>query len=594
MSVLQLLDAAFAEALAGLAPGTPPPSPLVKATADARNGDYQSNCAMQLQKALGKPPRDVAAAVVARLKLDDVVEPPQIAGPGFINLRLTASWLAKRLQAMAADERLGVAPVAKPQTFVIDYGSPNVAKPMHVGHLRSTIIGDAIDRLLRFLGHEVVSDNHIGDWGLQFGKVIYGYKHFLDRARYEADPVQELARLYKHVHGLIRKIKNAKGQEEEDPTDPILIACREETARLHAGDPENKALWDQFMPACLAELNRMYDRLGVSYDYEHGESFYNPLLPGVVEDLLAKGVAVVSQGAVVVMFGEEEAPAMVRKRDGAFTYTTSDLATIKYRVETFDADAILYVVDKRQEQHFRQFFEVWKRWGLGDVRLEHVKFGTVMGEDGRPFKTREGTTLSLEYLLDEGVEAALAAYERSSAQLREAGVEVPELSPAERRQVAEVVGLGAIKYADLSQNRESDYVFSWEKMLAMTGNTGTYMQYAYARNRSIFRRGGVDPAHFRTKPPLPTLDAPEERALALQLVRYPDALMAAAADYRPSQITTYLWDLAKAYSTFFEKCPVLRAETPQLRDSRLLLCDLTARVIQHGLGLLGIKTLERM
>jgi arginyl-tRNA synthetase len=591
MNVLESLQGRLREALAGLAADPGPYAALLKPAQDPRFGDYQVNCAMPLGKALGKSPREVAAEVVRRLPLGDQLEPPEVAGPGFINLRLRADWLARQVQAVARDDRLGVAPPDSPHTFVVDFSSPNVAKPMHVGHLRSTIIGDALARLLRFLGHRVVTDNHLGDWGTQFGILLYGYKNYLDKAAFEADPVRELARLYVNVRGLFRK---ANDEDAEDAADPVQEACRQETAKLHAGDPENRRLWELFMPHCLAEIQHIYRRLDVRFDHTHGESYYQGMLAGVVRDLEQRGLAETSEGAVVVFVGEGEPPAIVRKRDGAFTYTTSDLATIRYRVEHWNPDAILYVVDARQALHFRTLFAVARRWDYDKVGLEHVSFGSVLGKNKSPLKTREGGVPDLEGLLDEAAAQAARVYEANRRERQERGEEVPELGADELRQVNEIVGMGAVKYADLSQNRASDYVFDVEKMTATDGNTATYMQYAYARNRSILRKGGVDPATLRAAPPLPVLGTPEERSLALQLVRFGDALAAAAAEYKPSQITSYLWDLSKAYSGFFQNCPVLRAETPELRQGRFLLCDVTARVIRRGLDLLGIRTLERM
>jgi arginyl-tRNA synthetase len=347
------------------------------------------------------------------------------------------------------------------------------------------------------------------------------------------------------------------------------------------------------MPVCDAMLQRIYDRLDVHFNHMHGESFYNSMLAGVVNELLARGIAKESEGAIVVWHGENEPPSMIRKRDGAFTYTTTDLATIRYRVEHFKADAMLYVVDFRQHLHFSHLFEVARRWGY-TVAMEHVQFGTVMGKDRKPFKTREGGIVELDVLLDEAVAHAERVYKQSRQEALERGHEELELSPEELCEIYEVVGCGAVKYADLSQNRMTDYIFDWDKMMATDGNTATYMQYAYVRNRGIFRKGEQDESPFRTNPPLPTLEHPAERALAMQLLRFEEALLLAAADYRPSQITGYLWDLAKSYSGFFQNCPVLKAETLALRQSRLLLCDLTARVIQCGLGLLGIRTVERM
>ncbi len=591
MNVLESLQGRLREALRGLASDPGPYAAMLKPAQDPRFGDYQANCAMPLGKTLGKPPREVAAEIVRQLPLGDQLEPPEVAGPGFINLRLRADWLAKQAQAMAGDDRLGVAPPGSPRTFVIDFSSPNVAKPMHVGHLRSTIIGDALARLLRFLGHRVVTDNHLGDWGTQFGILLYGYKNYLDKAAFEADPVRELARLYVHVRSQFRK---ADDEDAEDAGDPVQEACRQETAKLHAGDPENRRLWELFMPHCLAEIEHIYRRLDVRFDHTHGESFYQDMLAGVVRDLEQRGLAETSEGAVVVFVGAKEPPAIVRKRDGAFTYTTSDLATIRYRVEHWNPDAILYVVDARQALHFRSLFAVARRWGYDKVVLEHVSFGSVLGKNKSPLKTREGGVPDLEGLLDEAAAQAARVYEANQRERQERGEEVHELAADELAGVYETVGIGAVKYADLSQNRASDYVFDVEKMTATDGNTATYMQYAYARNRSIFRKGGVDPAALRGSPPLPVLGTAEEQALALQLVRFGDVLTAAAAEYKPSLITAYLWDLSKAYSGFFQNCPVLRAETPELRQGRLLLCDVTARVIQRGLDLLGIRTLERM
>jgi arginyl-tRNA synthetase len=590
MNIQQQLQERLGQALAGLVPDAGPYVAMLKPAQDARFGDYQANCAMSLAKVLGQPPRAIAQQIVDRLPVGDVLEKPEIAGPGFINLRLRNDWLAQQLQAMAADARLGVAKVAKPRTYVIDFSSPNVAKPMHVGHLRSTIIGDALTRLFRFLGHTVITDNHLGDWGTQFGIILYGYKHYRDEAAFRADAVRELARLYKDVRG---RFKKKSDDDEVDPDDPLREACRQETAKLHAGDPENLRLWKMFMPSCLEMINQVYRRLDVSFDHMQGESFYNPMLADVVKELQQCGLAQESQGAMVVWHGEKEPPSLIRKRDGAFTYTTSDLATIRYRVDRWKPDAILYVVDFRQHLHFEHLFDIARRWGY-NLELEHIQFGTVFGPDGKPFSTQLGGAPELSDLLDQAVERAEKVYHRGRQEAAERGQEPEALPEDELRHIYEVVGYGAAKYADLCHNRTSGYVFDWDKMMATDGNTATYMQYAYARNRSIFHKGGVDETPFRTNPPLPFVEHPADRALALQLLRFEEALIAAAADYRPSHITGYLWDLAKSYSGFFQNCPVLKAETPQLRQSRLLLCDLTARVIQGGLGLLGIRTVERM
>jgi arginyl-tRNA synthetase len=601
MNLQNLLQRQVHDALTGLVPDPAEYAALIKPAQRGEHGDYQANCAMPLGKLLGKPPRKVAEEIVGRLDLGDVLGPPEVAGPGFINLRIKTDWIAEQLRLAAADDRLGVSLADKPRTFVIDFSSPNVAKPLHVGHLRSTIIGDALVRLLRFLGHRVITDNHLGDWGTQFGMLLYGYKHFRDDAALATDPVREMVRLYLVVRQLTKGAEDDEGEVVRSPEEGAHYAkCLEETAKLQAGDPENVALWKQFIPWSMGAITPLYDRLGVTFDHYHGESFYNPMLPGVVDELLAKGIATVSNGAVVVFLkpppedgSEHRADAVIRKKDGAFTYTTSDLATIQYRTKEWQPDAILYVVGTPQAYHFKTLFEVARRWGHR-VELNHIAFGSVLGNDGKMLSTRNGGAAELSELLDRAVERGAEKYDQTLAERRERGEDVPDVSAEERQRIAETVGLGAVKYADLASHRTGDYKFLWDKMLATDGNTATYMQYAYARCRSIFRKGDVDPARFRSSPPPVTLTHPAERALGLQLLRFEETLTAAAADYLPHLLTAYLWDLAKSYSVFFTNCPVLKAETPQLRDSRLLLCDLTARTIQTTLGLLGIGTVERM
>jgi len=603
MHLLQRFQQTLHRALTGLVDDAAIYSSQVKPTQDAKHGDYQANCAMALQKVLGKPPREIAALIKDRIDLGDWLEAPEIAGPGFLNFRIKSDWLAQQVRVMASDERLGVQLPEQPRTLVIDFSSPNVAKPMHVGHLRSTIIGDALARLFRFLGHKVITDNHLGDWGTQFGMLLYGYKNFLDREAFEKDPVHELARLYLKVRQLSKAAENEEEEEEraEKFTEEqrqaalaVVNSYQQEAAKLHAGDEENLRLWRLFMPHAYEYIARVYRLLDIHFDQQLGESFYHPMLGTVVEDLLNKGIAQASMGAVAVLYGEKEPPALVRYKNGAYTYTTSDLATIRYRSEQWHPDTILYIVDTRQALHFKYLFDIARRWGYDKVNLLHVAFGSVLGPDRKPIKTRAGGGEALSSLLHEAMAEGLKVYEKNCQEDREQGKEVKELSAAEKRHLAEVIGLGAVKYADLSQNRLSDYVFSYEKMLEMKGNTATYMQYAYVRNRSIFRKGKVNPEHLRDDPPAVQLSCPEERALAVQLLRFQDALQMAADDYKPSQITTYLWDLAKAYSTFFDACQVLKAETPELRQSRLVLCDVTARVLQKALDLLGIRTVEEM
>lgn len=635
---------------------------MVRPSQDARFGDYQANCAMPLAKRLGRPSRDIGQDLAARLDLRDshgapMCDPPEVAGPGFVNLRLTDAWLSERIGQALADERVGVPRAANPKTYVIDYSAPNVAKPMHVGHIRSTVIGDSLYRTLAFLGHKVVGDNHLGDWGVQFGMIIHGYRHFVDAAAYRAQSVNELARLYRLVNTLcdyqdgreqlprlreqadlaentlktfaalpapadpkaakkrakeVKDLETARNQAAADrdelarklaavESDPTLVRLSSEhadirdrvlaeTARLHAGDAENLRLWREFMPPCRAMIDALYDRLDVKFDVTLGESFYHDRLDRVVADLEQRGLAKKSEGATCVFLGEGQPPMIVRKRDGAFLYSTTDLATIQYRMQTWSPDAILYVVDHRQSLHFDQLFEVARLWGHGQVELRHVSFGTVLGPDGKPYKTRSGDTVGLAGLLDEAVSRALAIVCENDD--RKAGGR--ELSDDQRRQIAEAVGIAAIKYADLAHNRTSDYVFSYDKMLALTGNTATYMQYAHARVRSIFRKGGIEPASLRQPGGRISLTTPAERALAVELLRFADALDNVVADYRPNHLTAYVYGLAIAFSTFFEQCPVLKAETPELRDSRLRLGDLTARTLEAALGLLGIHAVEQM
>jgi arginyl-tRNA synthetase len=572
----------------------------VRETADAKFGDYSGTMAMALAKRAGKKPRDVALEIIKRLitapGYADLFEPPgDPVGPGFINVRVKDDALAAVVSRAVADDRLGVAAVEHPQTVVVDFSSPNVAKPMHVGHIRSTVIGDAIARILRFRGHRVITDNHLGDWGTQFGMILWGWKHCRNDAAFAADPTAELGRLYR----LVRKVADAKPEElAVDPTAATLAAehpdaAREvlaETAKLHEGDAENRALWERFMPVCRGEIDRIYARLQVTFDHTLGESFFHPMLAATVDDLVAKGLARESRGAIgVFLGGEDDPPLLIRKADGAFLYATTDLATIQWRLENWEPDRILYVVDHRQSQHFEQVFEAARRWGVdgvADVDLVHVAFGTVLGEDGKPFKTRAGDTVGLEALLDEGVERAAAVV--GSGEEGRAG-----MSAEDRRHVAETVGIGAIKYADLSQNRTTDYVFSFDKMLQLTGNTAAYMQYAVARVEGIFTKGGIDRGQLRRACHGVLLSDPKERALALELLRFGEALEDVEADSRPNVLTAWLYDLAGCYSTFYDSLSVLKAEGAE-RDSRLALCDLTGRVLRRGLDLLGIGTVEKM
>ncbi len=565
----------------------------VRETADAKFGDYSGTMAMGLAKKAGKKPRELAVEIARRLAeapgFTEAFAPPgDPVGPGFINVRIRDEALGAAVSAAFRDARLGVPGVAEPDTIVIDFSSPNVAKPMHVGHIRSTVIGDAIARILGFRGHHTITDNHLGDWGTQFGMILWGWKRFGDEAAFAADPTGELGRIYRTVRKL------ADGKPEEIAADPLIAdlaakypdAGREvllETARLHEGDADNRALWERFMPACLGDIERLYERLEVRFDHTLGESFFQPFLAGVVDDLEAKGLARESRGAIgVFLDGDDKPPFLVRKADGAFLYATTDLATIRWRLEHWKPDRILYVVDHRQGQHFDQLFETAKRWGVDRVDLVHVAFGTVLGDDGKPFKTRAGDTVGLESLLNEGVERAAALT---------AGDE--GLSLEERRRVAETVGIGAIKYADLCQNRTTDYVFSYDKMLQLNGNTAAYMQYAVARVEGVLEKGGIDRGALRsTETPIVLAD-PKERALALEIARFGEVLEDVEADYRPNVLTAWLFDVAGCYSAFYDALPILKAPEPE-RSSRLALCDLTGRVLRTGLELLGIGTVRKM
>ena len=580
----------------------------VRETADPKFGDYSGTMAMALAKRAGLKPRDVAIEIIRRLDVGELFEPPtDPVGPGFINLRVRQDALARAIVAAVRDPRMGVPPVAEPDTIVIDFGGPNVAKPMHVGHIRSTVIGDAIARILRFRGHNTITDDHLGDWGTQFGMILWGWKHCRDEARFAADPTAELGRLYR----LVRKVADAKPEELARDSEAAALAARypdagrevlAETAKLHEGDPENRSLWQQFMPFCRAEIDRIFARLHVTFDHALGESFYQPMLAGVVAELMADPAvgARESRGAIgVFVNGDDAPPFLIRKADGAFLYATTDLATLKWRMEHWKPDRILYVVDSRQSPHFEQLFATAKLWGCGDrqridgVELVHVAFGTVLGEDGKPFKTRAGDTVGLEALLDEGVERA-GKVQHAGEQPQHAAEEGRAgMDATERRHVAETVGIGAIKYADLSQNRTTDYVFSFDKMLQLTGNTAAYMQYAVARVEGIFSKGGIDRVALRQSVQGVSLSAPQERALALEIVRFGEAIEDVEVDYRPNVLTAWLYDLAGCYSTLYDALPVLKAEGEE-RTSRLALCDLTGRILRQGLELLGIGTVEKM
>ncbi len=559
----------------------------VQPATDTRFGDYQTNIAMILAKQQRANPRQLAQEIIDKLDTAEMCEPPEIAGAGFINFRLKPMWLAERFAVLAADEKLGISAPVRPKKYVIDFSSPNVAKPMHVGHIRSTILGDALARIAAFIGHTVVRDNHIGDWGTQFGMLLHGWKNELNHAALEADPLGEMERLYKLVSARCK----------EDPA--TLDAVHHELVELQGGNEENLVLWREMQRLSQAQFDVIYSRLGISFDVTLGESFYNQWLWKVVDELVARGIARESEGALCVFSDgsvpEKEdpflisrdgqwvdMPALVQKADGAANYTTTDLATLAYRLREFAPDEILYVTDGRQQHHFRQLFAIFRRWHPEvSARLAHVWFGSILGDDGKPFKTRSGETIKLAGLLDEAEERAFAIVSEKN----------PALPEAERREIARVIGLGAVKYADLLPNRQSDYVFSWDKMLALQGNTAPYLQNAYVRIRSIFRKA-VE-AGINSQSSTIILSEPAELVLAKKLFQFGEVLPQVLDDCRPNLLCNYLYELASTFHSFFEACHVLKADEAS-RASRLTLCEVTARTLQRGLGLLGIEVPERM
>ncbi|MGP8201873.1 MAG: arginine--tRNA ligase [Limisphaerales bacterium] len=573
----KILEQKLQQAAATVLPGADVDSVRVRPCPDPKFGDYQSNALMALAKARKMNPRQLATDVAAKLDIAQWCEPVQVAGAGFLNFRLKPSAVAAALRDPARGGPLFFQKTDQPRCIVIDFSSPNVAKPMHVGHIRSTILGDSLARLFRLLGHRVITDNHIGDWGTQFGKLLIGWKSGLNAEALRADAIGEMERLYQMINRAC----------EQDPK--TLEAARQELVKLQGGDEENLRIWREMIALSESQFQRVYARLGVTFDCQFGESYYNPRLPEVVRELAGRGLARTSEGASVVFFDGipelKDHPAMVQKSDGGFNYTTTDLATLQFRLEggTWGAkpDDIIYVTGAPQQLHFQQIFAIFHLWHPGAaVNLAHVWFGSVLGEDGRPFKTRSGDTVRLEDLLDEAEDRAFKVVSEKN----------PELAQAAQREIARVVGLGAIKYADLSQNRQSDYLFSWNKMLSLQGNTAPYLLYAYTRVRSIFRKGG------ETSPEAGTefaLEAAEETALARHLLNFGLALEGAAEDYRPNFLCSYLYELAGHFARFYENCPVLKADGPS-RRSRLGLCDLTARVLKQGLETLGIETTEQM
>jgi arginyl-tRNA synthetase len=537
---------------------------------DARFGDYQTNAALILAKQRGENPRDLAQRILTHLEVSDLCDQPQIAGAGFLNFTLRPEAVATKTTELLKDDRLGVPQTTLPRRIVIDFGSPNVAKPMHVGHIRSTLLGDALARIAAFLGHEVIRDNHIGDWGTQFGMVIYGWKNLLDRSALARDPIAELVRIYKET--------NDRARNDAE----IREACRRELVKLQSGDEENLRIWQECVALSMREFEAAYQILGIHYDIQRGESFYNDRLPDVVERLLKSGLAEISEGAVCVFFRDipelADKPCIIRKRDGGFNYATTDIATVDYRNKDLKADTIWIVTGAPQQLHFRQIFEIARREGY-TADFRHITHGSILGEDRKLMKTRSGENVPLRDLLGEACQRARKIIEQKN----------PDLNDAEKAKVAKIIGIGAVKYADLSQYRMTDYIFSWGRMLSLQGNTAPYLQNAYVRTRSIFRKS----AEAVQLPNELTLVEPAELDLAKKLCQFAEIVPQVLNDFRPNILANYLFELANSFHAFYEACPVLKAEA-QARASRLALCELSARVLQRGLHLLGIDVPEKM
>jgi arginyl-tRNA synthetase len=580
---LEALGSQAIETALGL--GEPRPA-IVRPTQDPKFGDFQLNGAMPLGKELNRPPREIAQPIAMALVEIDAIAKAEVAGPGFVNIHLAPQWIASLLtDALRDTERDGVPAVEKPSTIIVDFSGPNIAKQMHVGHLRSTIIGDAISRILAFMGHSVIRDNHLGDWGTQFGLLIVGMREWGSEEALEREPITELERVYKLA-------SERAGNEEA-----FAEEARAELVKLQAGDAENRALWKHFVEVSRRVLDDVYAELDVDFDVWLGESAYHDALPGVVDDLLSRGIAREDEGAVCLFWNEidgapkalrkQKTPFIVRKKDGAFLYSTTDIATVLYRRDHFAADRVLYVVDNRQGLHFRQLFAVMKLLGVA-MELEHVGFGTVLGKDGKPLRTRDasGQVITLASLLEESKQRARQRIEEGIAEGR------LRVGPEEMDQVSRVVGIGAVKYADLRQNRMSDYQFDWDKMISFQGNAAPYLQYAYARCASIFAKGGLDMEAIAENADI-QLDVPAEETLGKHLMRFADVVYQAGATSQPHVICEHIYELARTFNGFYTECPVLDSEGAT-RRSRLGLTALTARQIRRGLGLVGIGVVDRM
>lgn len=582
-----LLQKRLTDALAKTSVADDLPADFIAEVAPAQNpqfGDYQSNAAMVLAKRVGKNPRELAAEIVENFNGDELCAQPDIAGPGFVNFKILDTKLQERLGDLLNDEdRLGVEKSADPKNIVIDFSAPNVAKPMHVGHIRSTIIGDTIARIARFLGHKVVADNHIGDWGTQFGMILWGWKNLLDQEALDKSPLEEMVRVYKEV--------NAKQKADESLRD----ICKAELVKLQSGDAENRKIWEECVALSKSGLQKIYDQLDVKFDVWLGESFYNNQLGPLVEKLIADGIAEESDGAIVIfsdgsmpekddpfLKNEDDEwkpqPALIRKSDGGFLYATTDLATIDHRIDELKADSIWYVVGAPQQLHFDQIFSISKRRDQ-DTNLKFIGFGSILGKDRKMLKTRDGDVVQLADVLDEAVIRARKIVEEKN----------PDFAEEEKAAIATTIGISSVKYAELSQFRMTDYIFNWDTMLALKGNTAPYLLNAYVRTRAIFRKLGED---FAGAENLEITEA-AERSLVIKLLQFGELVPTILDDFRPNLLANYLYELATSYHKFWEACPVLRAEGA-VRETRLALCELTGRVLKGGLGLLGIVPPEKM
>ena len=570
LRIEKYIENVFMEAIHKLYPDKELKPIEISIATNEKFGDFQTNFAMMNSKIIGGNPRKIAENIVNEIGNNNpLIEKLEIAGPGFINIFLKDEYLGKYVAKMTT-EKFEYNELNTKGDVIIDYSSPNIAKRMHIGHLRSTIIGDAVKRLYNFLGYHTVADNHIGDWGTQFGKLIIGYRKWLNKDAYLKNPIEELERVY---------VEFTKESENNPTLDDM---AREELKKLQDGDKENYALWQEFIKVSLEEYNKLYKRMGITFDTYYGESFYHNMMPSVLNELVEKGLAVEDQGAKVVFFDEKDNlyPCIVQKKDGAFLYSTSDIATVKFRKENYDINRIIYLTDERQQDHFKQFFKITEMLGW-DIEKVHIWFGIMRFADG-VFSTRKGNVIRLEQLLDEGKKKALEVIEEKN----------PSLSEEEKNNIAEVVGVGAIKYADLSQNRQSPIIFEWDKVLSFEGNTAPYLQYSYARIQSI-KKKAEEMGKILTADTKIVIKDKAERNLVTFLTLFPTMVLKAGETYKPNLLTDYLFDLAKKFNTFYNACPILNQED-EILLSRLLIADRTAEILKQGLDLLGIKTVNRM